>query len=197
MALTTTTLAAAKGTNDRVIKLTSATGATNQMIALVDGEFMRITDTSLTPTLGVVPGYTRSTATPHGILAPVTFGLPSDFVAGQELNPQIEKTSLSFGVDGAITGPFGAGTVPVNDVTIFLTKATAGAYTIAAPAVDQQNTITFISTTAAAHVLTMTGMPAATDVATFVANIGATLTIKAQGGLWDVIAGGTVSAVVA
>jgi hypothetical protein len=197
MALTTTTLSRAKATNDRVIGLTSATGATTQMLALVDGEFMRITDVSLTPTLGVVPGYTKSTAGPHGVLAPVTFGLPSDFVSNPVITFFHAKTTMSFGADGAITGPGGAGTVPTSDTTIFLTKATAGAYTIAAPAVDQQNTIQFISQSAAAHVLTMTGMPAATDVATFVANIGATLTIKAQGGLWDVIGGGTVSAVVA
>lgn len=201
MALVNTTLAKAKtlvgSITDRYITLTSAAGATTQMLAQVDGEIMRITDVSLTPTLGVVPGYAGTTAGPHGVLAPVQFGIPSDFVATQGLNPQNEKTSLSFGVDGAITGPGGVGTVPVNDVTIFLTKATAGAYTIALPAVDQQNTIQFISTTAVAHVVTMTGNPGATDTATFVANIGSTLTIKAQGGIWDVIAGGTVGAVVA
>jgi len=201
MALTLTTLARAKtlggGITDRFITLTSATGATAKMLALVDGETMLITDVSLTPTLGVVPGYNGSTAGPHGVLAPVTFGLPIDFVQTQTLNPQMEKTSLSFGADGAITGPGGAGTVPVNDVTVFLTKATAGAYTIALPAADQQNTIQFISTTAVAHVVTMTGNPGATDTATFVANIGSSFTIKAQGGQWDVVAGGTVGVVVA
>ena len=51
MALTSTTLASAKGTNDIVINLTSATGAAKKMLALVDGEFMRITDVSLSPVL--------------------------------------------------------------------------------------------------------------------------------------------------
>lgn len=201
MALTLTTLARAKtlggGITDKFITLTSAAGATNQMLALVDGEVMRITSVDLTPTLGVVPGYAGTTAGPHGINAQVEFGLPIDFVATQGLNPGLEKTSLSFGVSGAITGPSGAGTVPVNDVTVFLTATGVGVYTIALPALDQQNTIQFISTTANAHTVTMTGNPAATDVATFVANVGSSFTIKAQGGQWDVVAGGTIGVVVA
>lgn len=173
MALTATTLAGAKNTNDTTITLTSATGAAKKMLALVDGEMMRITDVSLTPTLQVVPGYMGTTAGPHGILAPVAFGVPADFPGGP-LGPQ----SASYGVNGAIA-------VPQADTIVFLTKATAGTYTIAAPNVGQQNTVTFISTTAAAHVVTMSGNPAATDVATFTAAIGSSFTVKAQGGVWD------------
>ena len=189
MALAATTLAGAKATNDIFIKLTSATGIANKMLALVDGEWMRVTSVGLTPSIGVVPGYRGTTAGPHGVLAPVIYGIPSDFADNVPMGP----TSLSFGVDGAITGAGGAGTVPVSDTIIYLTKATAGAYTLAAPNIGQQNTLIFISMTAAAHVITMAGNPAATDVATFAANIGSTLTVRAENGLWVAIANGGVT----
>jgi hypothetical protein len=191
MALTSTTLASVKALGDKTIKLTSATGIANKMLVKVDQEWMRVTDVTLSPTIGVVPGYNGSAASPHGILAPVVFGTPNDFI-GPSINPQIEVVSQSFGTDGAITGLQGTG-VPVVDTVVYLTKATAGAYTIALPAADQSNTITFISTTAAAHVVTMTGNPAANDVATFVAAIGSSYTIKAQPGAWGIIATGNVT----
>jgi hypothetical protein len=188
MALTATTLAGAKATNDTVINLTSATGAANKMLALVDAEWMRITSIVNTPVLGVVPGYNGSTAGPHGILAPVIYGIQSDFV-NVGVVPKNVVTSMSFGVDGAITGPGGAGTVPVSDVAvIYLTKATAGAYTLAAAAKDQQNTLVFISTTAAAHTITMAGNAAATDVATFGGAVGNSVTLKAENTIWAAVA---------
>ena len=192
MALTSTTLASAKALNDKVIKLTSATGIATKMLVKVDQEVMRVTDVSLSPTIGVVPGYNGSAATPHSILAPVVFGTASDFVAVFSINPQIEVVSQSIGADGAVTGPAGTG-VPVVDTIVYLNKATAGAFTIALPAADQSNTITFISTTAAAHVLTMTGNPGANDVATWTATIGNSLTIKAQPGAWGIIAASGVA----
>ena len=192
MAVTATTLAAAKATNDRVVKLTSATGIQNKMLLRVDGEWMRVTDVSLTPTIGVVPGYNGSPATPHGILAPVVYGVPGDFVNWFSTNPQEEIVTQSIGADGAVTGPQGTG-VPTADTIVYINKATAIAATIALPANDQTNTITFISTTAAAHVVTMTGNPGGSDVATFTAVIGATFTIKAQPGAWGILATGLVT----
>ncbi len=189
MALTATTLSGAKATNDTVIALTSATGAASKQLALVDAEWMRITSTLLTPTVGVVPGYAGTPAGPHGVLAPVVFGPTQDFVnAG--IVPGTIISSLSFGVSGAITGPSGSG-VPISNTLVYLTKATAGAYTLVGPATDQINTVTFISTTAAAHTLTYTagfsGNTTSSDVATWAATINGTLTIKAQGGTWAII----------
>jgi|SRR5678815_3076371 hypothetical protein len=188
MALTATTLAGAKSATVNVnkITLTSATGAAKKDLALVDAEWMRITDVSLTPTLEVVPGYNGSTAGPHGVLAPVIYGRPSDFVnAG--IVPNGVLTSQSFGVDGAITGPSGTG-VPTSNTVIYLTKGSAGAYTLAAPAIDQQNTLIFVSTSAYAHTITVAegfyGNTTSSDVATFAATVNSTLTVKAQNGLW-------------
>lgn len=187
MALTATTLASAKATNDTRIVLTSATGVANKMLALVDAEWMRVTSVDLAPTVGVVPGYSGSPAGPHGVLAPVIYGVTGDFVAAG-LVAGTTVLSNSFGVDGAITGTGGAGTVPINNTIVYLTKASAGAYTLAAPARDQQNTITFVSTTAAAHTITYTagfyGNTTSSDVATFPATINAVFVIKAQNGTW-------------
>jgi hypothetical protein len=99
--------------------------------------------------------------------------------------------SQSFGVDGAITGPSGSG-VPTQNTIVYLTKATAGAYTLAAPAADQKNTIIFVSTTAAAHTITYTagfyGNTTSSDVATFPATINGVFTIQAQKGTWAPVA---------
>jgi len=195
MPLAITTLAGAKLTNDTTIRLTSATGIANKMLAIVDDEYMRITSVGLSPVVGVVPGYHGTTAGPHGVLAPVIYGYPIDFVNISG------PWSLSFGVDGAITGPGGVGTVPVSDMFIFLTKATAGAYTLVGPALDQNNRITFISNTAAAHTITYTagffGNTTASDVATFVAAVGSNFTVQATGGVWVPVAVGGVSVVIA
>ena len=193
MAVTATTLASAKtSANDKFVKLTSATGIQNKMLLRVDEEWMRVVDVSLTPTIGVVPGYNGSVAGPHGILAPVVYGVPGDFVNWFSTNPQKEVVSQSIGADGAVTGPLGTG-VPTADTVVYINKATAIAATIALPANDQTNTITFISTTAAAHVVTMTGNPGGSDVATFTAVIGASFTIKAQPGAWSILATGLVT----
>jgi hypothetical protein len=192
MALTSTTLASPKLANDKVVKLTSASGIANKMLLVVDREVMRVTDVSLSPTIGVVSGYDGSAATNHGILAPAVFGVQGDFVSFFRINPHIEVVSQSIGADGAVTGPNGTG-VPVVDTIVYINKATAIAATIALPAADQSNTVTFISTTAAAHVVTMTGNPGASDVATFTAVIGATVTIKAQPGAWGILATGLVT----
>lgn len=190
MALTATTLSGAKALNDTVISLTSATGIAKKMLALVDSEFMRVTDVSLSPVIQIVSGYNGTAAGPHGVLAPVIYGLPSDFVNAGVLYPSI-ASAQSFGADGAITGPSGSG-VPTANGIIYLTKATAGAYTLAGPAKDQQNTITFVSTTAAAHTITYTagfyGNTTASDVATFPSTINGCFTIKAQNGTWAPVA---------
>lgn len=190
MSLTSTTLASAKATNDIVINLTSATGAIPKMLALVDAEWMRITSNLLTPVLGVVPGYSGSPAGPHGVLAPVVYGSTGDFTSSGIIPGSI-VASQSFGVSGAITGPSGSG-VPVNNTIIYLTKASAGAYTLASPAADQQNTLTFIGTAASAqHTLTYTagfsGNTTSSDVVTWPTTAQAVFVIRAYNGVWAAV----------
>lgn len=88
----------------------------------------------------------------------------------------------------------GDGAIPPHaNGTFVITKGTAAALTLAAPTAttDDGVTITLTSNTAAAHVLTATGLlqdgSTTTDVATFAAHPGASLTLMAYQGKWNVI----------
>ena len=194
MALVSTTLAKAHrvdiaGIDTTTLVLTAATGATTKMIGYVGSECFRITDVRNTPTLGIVPGYTKSTAGPWAVGTPVVFGVPSDFIGigGPE--------GLSFGASGAITGPGGVGTIPVVDTLIYLTAPGVGVYTLALPSPDGTQTLTILNATAQAHTVTMTGNPGTSDTATFVAALGGRLDLKANVGVWAIA--GTTGVVVA
>jgi hypothetical protein len=187
MALVATTLNGAITLNARQMRLTAFTNpSTGTMsaptLALVDGEFMMITDATLTPTVAVTRGDQGTKAGAHNTLAPVIYGLSSDFT---QTNGVAGLPVYSYGVDATITNP------TVNAV-IYIDKATAWAGTLTDPATDQQNTVMFVSRTAAAHLITYaTGFydnTTTSDVATFPATAGAVFTIIAQGGKWRPVA---------
>lgn len=187
MALNATTLAVAKKTDDIRVTLTQPACIVPRMFALVDAEWMLVASNLFLPTVGVVPGYNGSTAGPHGANAPVIFGIPMDFIT-VGIVPWGVLTSQSFGASGAITGPFGAGTVPVADSLIYLTSPTAGAFTLAAPSKDAQNQLTFATTTPAASTLQFptqgAGGATVNKTATFPSAGNGVITLKAQGGFW-------------
>jgi len=187
MSLNATTLARPKLTDDIRITLTEPACIAPRMFALVDAEWMLVASNLLIPTVGVVPGYNGTTAGPHGVNAPVIFGIPYDFV-NVGLVPWGVVTSQSFGASGAITGPHGPGTVPVANALMYLTSPTAGAFTLAAPGKDQQNQLTFATTTPAASTLVFptlgAGGASVNKTATFPAGGTGVITLKAQGGFW-------------
>ena len=84
--------------------------------------------------------------------------------------------------------------LPVNVAGRYLiTKATAAALTLAAPAAaDDGMVMEIISNTAAAHTVTATGLyqdgAGHVNLATFAAQIGASMRIMALGGKWFVLA---------
>lgn len=96
------------------------------------------------------------------------------------IGPLVQVSTLA-AVDGALN---------VASGYVVLTKATAGAYTLAAPAVaDNGKVVVIVSATAAAHVITQTtpgfnGGGTASDVATFGAAIGNGMTLIAHEGKW-------------
>lgn len=188
MALAATTLAGAKALNDTTIRVTTGTGFANKMIALVDGEQMRVTSVALQPTIGVVPGYNGTTAGAHAVLAPVIYGYPYEF-------PQVSgASSASIGVDATYQPP-------AFDQIVYLTKATALAVTLSNPAfLSAQNTITFVQASAAAHVITYTqgfyGNTTSSDTATFPAGGGGVLTIKANNGAWAPVATASLGVII-
>ena len=188
MALTVTSLASACTANDTKVTLTSASGCVVGSLVMADGEFMLVTDISTAPTVQVVRGYNNgavsSNAVAHAALAPVTFGLTSEFAQTSPLNGQV-IVATSYSANGTITNP------TVN-ATIFIDKATACALTLTDPAADQTNTVIIKSLTAAAHTVTYAtgfyGDTTSSDVATFAAKAGASMTIVARNGKWTPLA---------
>ena len=200
MALTVTTLNGAITQGARQVNLTAFTnpatgGISANTMLLVDGEWMRVTDTSLSPTLSVTRGdsggYSPDNppmpASAHNTLAPVVYGLTSDFTGVATSDGVAGAKVISYGVSGAIT-------VPVENSTIYLTKATAAAMTLAGPAKDQTNTVTVVSLTAAAHTITYTAgfyqNTTSSDVVTFPSTSGACWIFQAKNGVWNATLGG-------
>lgn len=199
MAITSTTLASACGANDQFIKVTSATGTAIGQIWRVESEYMIQTALAATGTSTTIPvarrGYNASTVQAHAILAPVANFLPSDMPGAQPnqwVNPAVFESQISsIGANGAIA-------IPTANQTLFVDKATAAALTLAAPSAASDGVrLTIFSTTAAAHTVTYdAGFYADTtssDVATFAAKAGASMTIMAYKGAWGVISLGNVT----
>jgi hypothetical protein len=189
MAITVTTLATACALSDVQINVTSATGFATNNIIMVDGEQM----TQTGPAVGtVIPvqriGRNGAWQSTHAILATVTTGLPADFAGpgvGWGTNPAIYKKSIvSYGADGAIAPP-------TSDTLIFINKATAAALTLKSPTGAPDGIeVTIYSNTTGAHTVTYTpgfhGDTTASDVGTFAATIGNSMTLLSSQGLWGV-----------
>lgn len=203
MALTRTSLSADCSASDLQLAITSTssgfpavgTYASPAQMMQVDSEYMLI---QVVPASGVVKvmqrGYNGTKAVAHDILAPVvTSSDIQDFAAvasgSDDSRPPWTDVVLSVGENGVIP-------VPVRNTTYLLTKATAlTSTTFAAPGKDQDGLqVTFTSTTAAAHVITATALwgdgasGSPEDTATFDAFIGASLTVKAANGIWNIVA---------
>lgn len=185
-----TTLASACGASDQSINVTSATGFAVGNLIQVDGEFMVQTGAAVGTVIPVQRGGKNGTVqVAHAILASVTTGTASEFPGpqpGWTNNPgRYKKQIVSYGASGAITPP-------TYDTIIFLDKATAAAMTLASPAATTPDgtEVTIYSNTAAAHTVTYTpgfnGDTTSSDVATFAATIGNSMTILAARGLWGV-----------
>lgn len=186
-----TTLAAACGATDVYITPTSTTGNAVGWQWLVDGEYM--TQTGVATAAGQIPvqrvGANGSVVRAHAILAGVTAGASTEFPnpqPGWTNNPSLYKKNIvSYGASGAIAPP-------TYDTLIFIDKATAGAMTLSSPtaATPDGVEVTIYSTTAAAHTVTYTpgfnGNTESSDVATFAATIGNSITLLSARGLWGV-----------
>jgi hypothetical protein len=179
MALTATTLNGAVLEGARFVRLTSATGIAVKDIVQVNGERMEVADITLTPTIEVRRGINGTRALAHGTLAIVVYGPPADFVQLSNA-PEI----VNYGADGAITPP-------TKETLVVVTKATAAALTLEGPNASAIGfTVQILSATAAAHTVTYTagfyGDTTSSDVATFAAKVGASMTISPEKGVWGV-----------
>lgn len=190
MALTATSIAAALGANDLVLKATAATGATVGGIAKVDNEYMQITDIAGT-SISVRRGLNGSAQVVHNILAPLVFGLWSDLAAlgVTEIvpTPTMKFDVVTIGADTATL------TAPVRDTLYIVTKATALATTTLPDpkATSDGLSVVFTSATAAAHVVTLVngndGTTGNHTTLTFAAFAGAGCGLVAVKGKWNVV----------
>lgn len=205
MALTATTTTAAVAAADLTIPLTSTTGFLPGQPVRLNSEYCYIVSVPNTTSIIVRSrGAEGTTPAAHSVLTNVVSGLPSDF-------PAIPPGLLASGLQATAyddVQTIGANTaviaVPTRNTTFIINKATAlGSTTLAAPTTAQNGLkVTFISTTAAAHVITgatlfnngITGVPWSTI--TFAAFAGAGFTATAVNGLWDVNAIPIAAAVV-
>jgi hypothetical protein len=190
MAITNTTISAAVAATDLIIPVTSATGFAAGNWLRIDSEFMQVVSVSGTSIAVRSRGDYGSPAQAHSILAGAATGLTSDLpsLAPTETAqiPPHDPTLISVGADATIDSP-------VDNSTYIITKATAAAITLNAPSKAQDGLIlTFLSATAQAHTVTYTagfyGDTTSSDVATFAAKVGASMTIIARGGTWGVYA---------
>ncbi len=189
------TMTVAAGTNFPTV---GATLPSQNFVVQIDSEKMlAITQ----PVSGVIKlaqrGYDGTAAASHDVLAKVEVGLPSDFAqppAGATVGtpPYLPvQQTIGENITWTATDVAAWGKQP----RIFaLTKGSALAITLVAPSKAQDGlTLQFTNLTAFAHVITATtlladavsGSPHTT--ATFAAFIGASLTLQAQNGLWNVI----------
>jgi len=193
MALTNTTLASPIALNDVSIRVTSATGFADQQMIRVDNEFMAQAGPANGVLIQVRRGLEGTAVVAHGVLADVVTGLTGDFPAPRAGSPVQVPPMLtgrnSIGADATIA----TSDLPKGELTYVITKATACAITLGAPSKAQNGLlVTFRSSTAAAHTVTLAagfyGDAGSSDIATFAAKVGASMTIEANAGTWGVIA---------
>ncbi len=189
MALTRTTISAAVSADALIIPVTSASGFAAGNFLRVDSEYMQVVSVSGTNVSVRSRGDFGSAAVAHNILAPATTGLTSDlpdFPVGQVAQVQPEgQTIVTASVDGALS-------IPNQNTLVLVQKAGVCAMTLAGPTAAQDGLVlTILSATANAHTVTYTagfyGDTTSSDVATFAAKVGASMTIQAQGGKWGVV----------
>ncbi len=209
MAITQTYLSADLSATGLAMTVNSGTGfptsggttpQSNYMVRIDKEKMLAI----LQPTDGFIRiaqrGYDGTVAASHDILAKVEVSSnPGDFAnapAGQTISlPSYVPDMQTIGEDYTFTlAEIAAyGNQPRN---FAITKATAAAITLVAPSKAQDGEVLiFTSLTAVLHVITATGLLANGGTASpyttaTVANteIGSTLTLMAQNGLWNVVA---------
>lgn len=200
MALTTTTTAAAAvAIGDQFLTVTSATGIVAGMLGRIDKEFFVVGRDYVSGT--AIPltrrGDQGSVQVAHQILAPVLFGLASDWpalpVAQNSQEPASELPTVTISVDTTLSSS-SAPPLPTQSTKILIDKATAAAIILPAPsaAMPEGAELWFLSMTAAAHTVTYTaGFYADTtssDVATFAAKAGASFKAFKYKNAWGVTA---------
>jgi len=191
MAISQTNLTAAISATDLTLAVASATGFTVGRPVRIDNEMIgAVLEVNGLSIKVRGRGWDGTAAKAHAALAKVSVGDPADFPSPTEGTsnalPPTDEAQVSYDASGAIA-------IPDKDTTIILNKATAAAMTLAGPSAAQDGVkLTIVSVTAAAHTVTYTagfaGNTTSSDVATFGAAIGNSMTIQAINGTWVILA---------
>lgn len=191
MAFTATTLAADLSATSNKATLTSAAGFAAGQDVKIDGEYAKVVSVSGSVVKLALRGSHGTKVSAHDLLSTVlTTSDNSDWTAiqaGADIDrPPFVDDVFSVGENGAIA-------CPLRDTTIVLTKASAlSSTTLANPPKDRDGlTLTITSATDAAHVITgvfADGTTGSHTTATYEAFNGATMVLKAQQAVWNVVA---------
>jgi hypothetical protein len=198
MALTKTTLSAAITHDALFFPVASNAGATANKPCLLDHEYCVVVD--LVGTTGVnvrSRGDQGTQAAPHNALTSVIFSAggpeeewPAHPVGQSGQIPPAFEEHTSLGANGAIL-------VPIENTVFAITKPGVAALTLGAPSKAANGLgLVITSTTAFAHTITATGLlktgTATVNVGTFAAFAGASLSLRAEDGLWNVVGANAV-----
>ena len=190
MAINATTLSSNLTASDLTMAVASATGASAGRLVRIDNEFTNVLSVSGTQIKLRLRGDQGTKGAAHVAGTAVVFGDAADFPnpgEGEPVSvPPQKMAQVSINADGAIT-------LPEKDTTVIVTKATAAALTLAAPSAGTDGVVLRImSATAAAHTVTFTAGfysdTTSSDVATFAAKAGASMTVQSRAGTWAVVA---------
>jgi hypothetical protein len=190
MGLTATTLTNPITDRDDTILVAAVTGAAEGGIVKLNDEYAFIVSVDTTAkTLKLRSrGSFGTSAKAHAASTPVIFGalgdMPLDPGPGQSFakNPQ-EPEIVTLTTTGSLTPP-------TRDTTVHLIGAAAITTTLTSPSLAADGVrVTFLTGSAHAHVINYADQflgAATSDVATFAANVGNSLTVVAQAGKWRV-----------
>lgn len=101
-----------------------------------------------------------------------------------EINPELVKDKNLGTNDSQVISANGA--ITIKNGPVIITKGSAGAYTLAAPVAgtDDGKLLQIETSTAFAHVVTVTGLPGSLTTLTFAAAIGNSVNLRAYNGKW-------------
>lgn len=187
MALTSTTLSAAKASGDLAISVASAAGFAVGNVIRIDNEFLYQPSAATGTFVPVTCGKEGSAQVAHNTGAIVVTGLPSDFAAapvGEDIIVpfSIPETLNMYTVAGAIALP-----THIEEQTILLKTGTAGAFTLALPTAGIQGAeLQIVALDSEAYTVTTpaNGINNSLHIATFGGATGNSVLLRAVGTTW-------------
>lgn len=211
MSIVATTLSAAMTATQTTCTVASTTNITNPnwqtaagiIYLLIDQEYMLVTSVNTTTLVCQLQrGQWGTAQAAHVSGSLVQSGTPTDYSQLSQIFSQKSTTALQVEYATNLPATFLSGSADAINPAVpgFYEVKTAGvdAMTLAAPPASAEgNIITVVSDTANAHTITATslfaGGTALKSTATFPAFRGASITLRASNGVWEVLSAGNAN----